>query len=265
MTAPLRLAYQLDRTAMTPAEADWLTNLPKAPRREQDQTLRRLQSAASTDGDRRQLHLIGMALAVLNKPDEAVHVFIRASELDPNTHIDAVNAAVALAHLGDLERARLWLSPVAQSDEDNLSGVARQFIEQIDAAQEADEPTSARTLLDAATQGGPDAHAALNRLRQLVQRYPDNEHYRHTLMFALLANSDFAEAINQAEFLASRPNPTHERHFNIAQAFWFGNDRDRAQEHFERAYQLAETDQERQDVVSMLESLLEQDEPPDEL
>jgi tetratricopeptide (TPR) repeat protein len=273
MSAPLRLAYQLDRTAVTPAEADWLTGLPKASLREQDKTLRRLRSsAASTDGDRGRLHLIGMGLAVLGKPDEAVSVFIRASELDPATRIDAVNAAVALAHLGDLERARLWLSPVAQSDEE-LSGVARQFIEQIDQAQEGQPPPEADpqvgraetgALLEAVTEGGPAGQAALNSLRQLVQRHPHNEHYRHALMFGLMANSDFAEALTQAEFLANRPNPTHERHFNVAQAFWFANDRERAHEHFELAHQLAQTDQERQDVVSMLEQLLEQDEQVDE-
>jgi hypothetical protein len=51
----------------------------------------------------------------------------------------------------------------------------------------------------------------------------------------------------------------HERHFNLAQAFWHGGERQRAYNHFALAHQLAKTDEERHDVISMLEYLREQD------
>ena len=274
----LRVAYQLDRAALSAADADWLAALPKAPAREREDALRRLRAdAASVDGDRDRLHLVGMGLAVLGRPEEAAGVFVRASELEPSTGVDAVNAAVALVHVGDLERARLWLAPVAQGD-DEMAAVARQFIEEIDWAErirrrrrpralepgtEPDVETTGQ-LLREVSRGGPAGHAALNSLRLLVQRDPANEYFRETLMFGLMANANLAEALTQAEMLEARPDPTHERHFNIAQAFWFCGDRQRAHEHFQRAYDLAGTDEERQDVVSMLEYLREQAEPVDE-
>ena len=267
MAARVRVAYQLDREAVSSADADWVAGLADARPREREDALRRLRAdAAAVGDDRERLHLIGMGLAALGRADEAVGVFVRASELDPTTPVDAVNAAVALVHMGDLERARLWLAPVAQANGE-LSEVAREFIAEIDGAgpppQEPQE-SRANELLETVTRGGPQAHAALNSLRQLVLRHPDNEYYRHALMFGLMANNDLAEALTQAEMLAGRPDPTHERHFNVAQAFWFGGDRQRAHEHFALAHELAETDEERQDVVSMLEYLREQDEEVDE-
>lgn len=272
-----RVAYQLDRAAVTAAEADWLAELPSASPRKQNAALRRLRAnAARTRTSRGRLHLTGMGLASLGLPGEAVGVFIRASELDPTTTADVVNAAVAMVHTGDLERARLWLAPVAQANGE-LSAVAREFMAEIDRAQESrelpaqtgpgaatapdTETATERTaeLLDTVTHGGPQANDALNSLRHLVHQEPGNEYYRHTLMFALLAHSDTAAALTQAELLESRPDPTHERHFNLAQAFWFCGERQRAHNHFELAYQLAETDEERQDVVAMLEYLREQD------
>lgn len=274
--ARVRVAYQLDRAAVSAADAEWLAGLADAPRRDRDDALRRLRAdAALADDDRDRLHLIGMGLAVLGRSDEAVSVFVRASELDPTTTVDAVNAAVALVHTGDIERARLWLAPVAQGNDD-LSDVAREFIAELDRAQELldrhDEPAGQlgstavdpADLLQEVTGGGPQAQSALNTLRQLVARQPDNEYYRHTLMFGLMANSHHAEAMTQAEMLASRPDGTHERHFNLAQAFWFAGERVRAHEHFAMAHELAGTDEERQDVVSMLEYLREQDEYVDE-
>lgn len=261
----VRVAYQLDRAAVSAEDAEWLAQLPTAPARERDAALRRLRADAAVVDDRPRLHLIGMGLAALGQADEAVPVFIRASELDPSTTVDAVNAAVALVHIGDVERARLWLAPVAQGNGE-LSEVAQDFIAEIDVAQELVAPggTQVTNLLDTITEGGQQAHEALTTLRQLVQRHPNNEYYRHTLMFGLVASSNHAEALTQAQMLVGRPGATHERHFNVAQAFWFCGDRVRAHEHFALAHELAETDEERQDVVSMLEYLREQDEHVDE-
>ena len=261
----VRVAYQLDRAAVSARDARWLAELPSAPPGQRDVALRRLRADAAVADDRRRLHLIGMGLAALGLADEAVPVFIRASELDPSTTVDAVNAAVALVHIGDVERARLWLAPVAQGNGE-LSEVAREFIAEIDLAQELVQSggTQVTDLLDSITEGGNQGNEALTTLRQLVLRHPDNEYYRHTLMFGLMASSHHAEALTQAEMLASRPDPTHERHFNVAQTFWFCGDRVRAHEHFALAHELAETDEERQDVVSMLEYLREQDEQADE-
>jgi predicted Zn-dependent protease len=272
------LAYHLDETVVTATEADWLAELPKTPADEQEGVARRLRArAAAADDDRSQLHLIGLGLAMLGRFEEAVSVFVRASELDPTSNIDTVNAAVALMQLGDVERARLWLAPVAEGDHD-LSGVARRLIADMDRAQRvrprqprrsADLPpdpavAQANELFQRVTQGGPQAKAALSSLQQLTVRHPTDDYYRQTLMFALMANADIPAAVTQAEILERQPGPTHERHFNIAQVFWFGGQRERAHEHFALAHELATTDEERQDVISMLEYLHEQDEQIDE-
>jgi tetratricopeptide (TPR) repeat protein len=272
------LAYHIDHAVVTAAEADWLAELPKASPGEQEDAARQLRArAASADGDRSQLHLIGLGLAVLGELEEAVSVFVRAGELDPTSNIDTVNAAVALLHTGDAERARLWLAPVAEGDTD-LSRVARQLITGIDRAQHVwqrrsrhstDRPSDPATalaneLFQSVAEGGPQAKADLSSLQQLMLRHPADDYYRQTLMFALMANDDIPAAVNQAEILERLPDPTHERHFNVAQVFWFGNQRDRASEHFALAHELATTDEERQDVVSMLEYLHEQDEYIDE-
>lgn len=269
----LRLAYHLDQTVVTAAEADRLAELPKASPKEQEAMAQQLRArAASADDDRSQLHLIGLGLAVLGRLEEAVSVFVRAGELDPTSSIDTVNAAVALLHVGDVERARLWLAPIAESD-DGMSGIARRLIAHIDRAQHirprqprysADRPSDPATaqaneLFQSVAEGGPQAKAALSALQQLMLRHPTDDYYRQTLMFALLASDDTPAAITQAEILERLPNPTHERHFNIAQAFWFGGQRERAHEHFALAHELAITDEERQDVVSMLEYLRELD------
>lgn len=273
----LDVAYQLDRTAVTAAEADWLARLPDASPGEQDDAVSELRAKTNRgDADRKRLHLIGMGLAALGRPEEAISFFIRADELDPATGVDSVNAAVALMHLGDFERARLWLAPIAQRDGD-LSATANRFITEIDRAQQARrenlpevgpnaEPTRAQIneLLQSATLRGADAQLAVHSLRMLVQRYPDNEYYRETLMFALMAHSEIAEALTQAEVLERRPEPSHERHFNLAQAFWHGGERQRAYNHFAHAHELATTDEERHDVISMLEYLREQDEIDDD-
>jgi predicted Zn-dependent protease len=267
------VAYQLDQTAVTAAEASWLARLPDASPDERDDAMIELRASAHRgDADRKQLHLIGMGLAALGRPEEAISLFIRANELDPTTGVDAVNAAVALMQLGDLERARLWLAPIAHGDGE-LSDVAHKLITEIDRAQQArrehsptvdpnTEPTSAQIneLLQSATLRGEDAQLAVHSLRMLVHRYPDNEYYRETLMFALMAHSEIAEALTQAEMLENRPEPNHERHFNLAQAFWHGGERQRAYNHFALAHQLASTDEERHDVISMLEYLREQEE-----
>jgi len=274
MTGPrFDVSYQLDRTAMTAAEADWLTRLPDASPSERDDAAIKLRARARRgDADRKRLHLIGMGLAALGRPEEAISFFVRANELDPTTEVDAVNAAVALMQLGDVERARLWLAPIAQGDGE-LSDLAHKFITEIDRAQQARrehipemdpnaEPTRAQIneLLQSATLRGVDAQLAVHSLRMLVHRYPDNEYYRETLMFALMAHSEIAEALTQAEMLENRPEPSHERHFNLAQAFWHGGERQRAYDHFALAHQLARTDEERHDVISMVEYLREQDE-----
>jgi predicted Zn-dependent protease len=269
----LDVAYQLDRTAVTATEEAWLARLPDASPDEQDDAMIELRANARRgDADRKRLHLIGMGLAALGRPEEAISFFIRANELDPTTGVDAVNAAVTLMHLGDLERARLWLAPIAQGDSE-LSDVANGFITEIDRAQQArrdhlpevdpnTEPTRAQVneLLQSATLRGEDAQVAVHSLRMLVHRYPDNEYYRESLMFALMTHSEIAEALTQAEILENRPEPSHERHFNLAQAFWHGGDRQRAHNHFALAHELAKTDEERHDVISMLEYLREQDE-----
>lgn len=272
-TRGLDVTYQLDRTAVTAAEAAWLARLPDASLDEQDDAMIELRkSAQRRDADRNRLHLIGMGLAALGRPDEAISFFIRADELDSTTGVDAVNAAVAMVQVGDLERARLWLAPIAQRNVD-LSEVANRFTTEIDRAQQArrehppdmdpkSEPSNAQVheLLQSATLRGEDAQLAVHSLRTLVHRYPDNEYYRETLMFALMAHSDFAEALTQAEMLENRPEPNHERHFNLAQTFWHGGERQRAYNHFALAHQLARTDDERHDVISMVEYLREQDE-----
>jgi predicted Zn-dependent protease len=268
----LDVAYQLDQTAVTAAEAGWLARLPDASPDEQDDAMIELRASVRRgQADRKRLHLIGMGLAALGRPEDAISFFIRANELDPTTGVDAVNAAVALMQLGDFERARLWLAPIAQGDGD-LSNVANKYITEIDRAQQArrehlpeidanTEPTRAQIneLLQSATLRGEDAQLAVHSLRMLVHRYPDNEYYRETLMFALMAHYEIAEALTQAEMLEARPEPTHERHFNLAQAFWHGGERQRAYNHFALAHELAKTDEERHDVVSMLEYLQEQD------
>jgi predicted Zn-dependent protease len=271
-TRGLDVAYQLDRTAVTAAEAAWLARLPDASPDEQDDALIELRASARRDGaNRNRLHLIGMGLAEVGRPEEAISFFIRSNELDPATGVDAVNAAVAMVQVGDLERARLWLAPIAQGDGD-LSDVANRFITEIERAQQARrthvpevdpnvEPTRAQVneLLQSAALRGGDAQLAVHSLRILVHRNPDNEYYRETLMFALMAHSEIAEALTQAEMLENRPEPNHERHFNLAQTFWHGGERQRAYNHFALAHQLARTDEERHDVVSMVEYLREQD------
>jgi hypothetical protein len=60
--------------------------------------------------------------------------------------------------------------------------------------------------------------------------------------------------------LENRPEPSHERHFNLAQTFWHGGERQRAHNHFALAHQLAQTDEDRHDVTIMLDYLRAQDE-----
>src|SRR5215470_1388011 len=268
----LDIAYQLDRAAVTAAEAAWLARLPDAPPDEQDDAMLELRTSAHRgDTHRNRLHLIGMGLAALDRPEEAISFFIRANELDPTTGVDAVNAAVAMVQVGDLGRARLWLAPIAQGDGD-LSDTAGKFITEIDRAQQArrehlpevdpnTEPTRAQVyeLLQSAALRGEDAQLAVHSLRMLVHQYPDNEYYRQTLIFALMAHSEIAEALTQAEMLENQPEPNHERHFNLAQAFWHCGEQQRAYEHFALAHQLAKTDEERHDVISIVEYLREQD------
>jgi hypothetical protein len=59
------------------------------------------------------------------------------------------------------------------------------------------EPTRTQVngLLQSATLRGEDGQLAVHSLRMLVHRYPDNEYYRETLMFALMAHSEIAEAL----------------------------------------------------------------------
>src|SRR5262249_21626736 len=104
-------------------------------------------------------------------------------------------------------------------------------------------------LLKEAIRGGAEAADALQSLRALVQRFPDNDYYHMALMCALSVNSDIHGALAQAEWLGERPNPTHERQFIVAQVFLSAGDRQRAEEHFAEAYRLARTDQDRQDSL----------------
>jgi tetratricopeptide (TPR) repeat protein len=364
------VAYQLDSSVVTDEEARWVEELPEAPREEQAEVVRRLQKAA-TANDRRTLHLAGMGFAQLGRVDQAIAAFERASKLDPADALDIVNAAVGLVHIGEIERARRRLLPLAGGDDD-ISEIARRYLAEIDRVQQATDreirfaelrvaalresfqagtataaeqvqlarslvsllyngrpgydwaepaqvmkalreqdprnvdalemltliysvtkqaarmrevlrdleriaPDSAvltaaepqsgddsyyesmrvRTgsLVEDAMRGGAEAEAALQSLRALVQRYPENEDYHSALMFSLAGNSDTAGALAQAEWLAQRPEPTHERHFNIAQVYWSAGNRQRAEEHFAEAYRLARTDQDRQDVLDRLEYL----------
>jgi predicted Zn-dependent protease len=326
----------------------------------------------ATAVDRRTLHIAGLGFARLGSADEAIAAFERASKLDPADAVDVVNVAVGLMSVGETERARRRLMPLAQGD-DNTSQIARRYLAEIDRIQQAadreirfaelrikalrerflagtatieelmqlarslasfvangrtgydwaevtsvletvrerdprnvealelligvygatgpdarwneamrelekiapdsrvfeaidrppeyhkwySESMGARidNLLKEAIRGGAEAEDALQSLRALVQRFPDNDHYHMALMCALSVNSDIPGALAQAEWLGQRPNPTHERQFIVAQVFLSSGDRQRAEEHFAEAYRLARTDQDRQDSLDRLEYL----------
>jgi hypothetical protein len=113
------------------------------------------------------------------------------------------------------------------------------------------------SLFEEARGGGAEAQAALQSLRALVQRFPENDDCHLALMSALAINSDIAGALEQAEWLAHRPEPTHVRQFNIAQVFLLAKQLQRAVDYYAQAYRLASTDQDRQDVLKQLEYLRE--------
>lgn len=369
------LTYIADRAVVTAEDARWLEELPDAPHAEQVEALRRLQEDA-TAVDRRTLHVAGLGLARLGRADEAIAAFERASKLDPADALDVVNVAVGLMAIGETERARRRLMPLAQGN-DNTSEIARRYLAEIDrilqaanretrfaelrvaalrerflagtatndelvqlarslasfvangrtgydwadvtrvleAVRERDprkvealelltvaygatgqdaqmnevmqqlekiapdsrvfqaidkrpeyhkwynESMEARVdnLLKEAIRGEAEAKEALQSLRALVQRFPDNDNYHMALMCALSVNSDIPGALAQAEWLGQRPNPTHERQFIVAQVFLSAGDRQRAEEHFAEAYRLARTDQDRQDSLDRLEHLRGQD------
>jgi tetratricopeptide (TPR) repeat protein len=310
-----------------------------------------------------------MGFVQLDKPDLAIAAFERASKLDPADTVDIVNAAVGLLDIGEIDRARRRLLPLAEGD-DSIGETARRYLAEIDRVQQvvdreirftelrvaavrerlragtatpAERLQLARSVLlllhngrpgydwaepaqvleelreqdprnvealemltliysvtrqtrqhevqreleriapesvvlrhserqpeddsyiesmrvrlnelvREALRGGSEGEAALQSLRTMVQRYPENEYYHRALMVALLGNSDAAGALGQAEWLAQRPEPIHEEHFNIAQVFWYAGDRQRAEEHFVKAYRLALTDQDRRDALDCLEN-----------
>jgi hypothetical protein len=92
-----------------------------------------LQKAATAD-DRSILHLAGMGFAQLDKPDQAIAAFERASKLDPANVLDVVNAAVGLLYIGEIERTRRRLAPLVR-DDDNISEIARRYLPEIDRFQ----------------------------------------------------------------------------------------------------------------------------------
>jgi len=129
------LSYLADRAVVTAEDARWLEELPGAPRAEQAEALRRLQEDAAAV-DRRKLHIAGLGFARLGRADEAIAAFERASKLDPADALDVVNVAVGLMSIGETERARRRLMPLAQGD-DNTSETARRYLAEIDRIQQA--------------------------------------------------------------------------------------------------------------------------------
>ncbi|HEY0464060.1 MAG TPA: hypothetical protein VGC79_07620 [Polyangiaceae bacterium] len=111
-------------------------------------------------------------------------------------------------------------------------------------------------LFAQATQGEPASrHSALQGLRQIVANTPQNPAYREAYAFALLANDEHAQALEQARLLARGAGEGHAVHFNIGQIFWFAGDAERGRKHLDLASRYATSPEEQEEVLERVRYL----------
>jgi tetratricopeptide (TPR) repeat protein len=114
-------------------------------------------------------------------------------------------------------------------------------------------PRMVRLAQDAA-RSGPQGDAALADLRELVRAAPRDLNLRSTLMLALSARGQHAEAVELADGLTA-DSDSHTSHFNVVQIYLDSGDEERAHQHLQRAWELAADESERQDVLMLVDFL----------
>ncbi len=97
--------------------------------------------------------------------------------------------------------------------------------------------------------------SALKELQRLANFYQTSTYYRQMYAFGLLIAGRKDEARKQAEILEGYGVTTHSEHFHLGQVLWGCGDKVRGKFHLEEAYKTAQTDEERQDTLSVLREL----------
>lgn len=114
----------------------------------------------------------------------------------------------------------------------------------------------AMSLMETCTsRDDPHAGSALEALRDLATANPEDDLVLHVLAMCHLSRGEVDAAIRAARELADRPEPSHERHFNLAQTY-ATLDPSLRDHHLAAAYALADDDEERADALALRDHLL---------
>lgn len=111
----------------------------------------------------------------------------------------------------------------------------------------------AHDLLGAVQSGDAgERQAALMGLARMVAEAPNNPEYRCSYAWALLLNTDYDHALEQAKLAEPLAGTSHTAHFNLGEIFWACGDPVRGRRHLDEAMLYAQTEQERRDVDEIL-------------
>src|SRR5258707_729594 len=102
----MHVAFQADPALVVGPSAAWLDGIARTPPDQRPTAATSMRSHVEAATDRRDLHLLGLALAHLGQFDDARIAFEKSAAVDPSNAIDQVNVAVALLHIGHLRLAR---------------------------------------------------------------------------------------------------------------------------------------------------------------
>ncbi len=111
-------------------------------------------------------------------------------------------------------------------------------------------------LLQLTQQADPTLQAAaLEELRKLVARFPENLHYQCLYAFALGGCGQKDEALRQAAIIARNAGDSYSLHFNLGQIFWLVGDQAQGRSHLDLAYAYAPNGNERASVNKLVSEL----------
>lgn len=145
-----------------------------------------------------------------------------------------------------LDRALHELEQI-DPESDLLNDLKRQRPEDSESVQRVAERVKG-LLQQASTGNPPTRQAALKGLGAIVANAPTNTQYRLAYAFALVGNSEYSKALENAMLLSQTSIESHAFHFNLGQIFWLSGDDVRGRFHLELSLRYAHTDEERKDV-----------------
>ncbi len=188
---------------------------------------------------------------VISEPWTEIENLLRS--LAANDHTESLELlTLAYKQSGDRQRLGETLrrlrrnspdSPILQVFDHSFADEAATIAKQIDSV--------AMSLMESATdRKNADADEALETLRNLAATHSKNEMVLYLLALTELSRGDLETAKRHALELERRPNPSHVRHFNLAQ-FYAGVDRGECQRNLALALALASDAREIADVMAL--------------